>query len=813
MPEAVLCTLRHVLNQLRARSSSGVLIIHSDETESAEIAETVRASGAGYRRVRSTVNREGTRLSAIGLTTADRRLVETSEILLVVSTLTKLRGDADSDDVIAYGHGIGRSVIQIDSETGVLDGSVPEQIQSEQGWLPELFEMAGLTPDADLETIKARMSALANKSAPLTRAKWNWIVFVQGLAVCVPLGWLLGWPITLVGVTAFTTTLILVGLHWWLRYRSMQKIWARARLVAETARSLIATCRYAAAWPWQTLATVPSLRPLRWAAKPPSGKQSFSDWLNGYVENRIAVQEKYFTEKQEEAEKQRKKLTWWTTLLLDLALLFAVAGLIIVFTPRGAAWMVGGSFAQAVLGSISILILLGLLLIQVVRELQEVNRRTARFAQQQLVLQDAKTRLRHIQSQELTLEVIADTESKLLAEVLEWYFHAETAERFVELKEPTKRALTARFFRRSGSISKMVHAIPARIGKAGLFILGVIVGRLPFVVAGVAAVVMWIYYWLPEQGADFKKLEDTIELFGKDDRSLFDPRFEKTTDGQAQADKKLAYLVARAEHGYVVLVHGLYGRGLLTGESKEDQRNWMKPCARCIEERMPGDAEPAICLVNWSEAAMPSKFYHRVFGERSFLADIPAIRAQAYRVGDIVAFKLAGVILGNNLPRNVPLHLIGHSAGGFVVTRIARRLCELGLTDESMVHVTILDTPAPDKEITETLPEFYPNDAVDFYISSDLGGRLPTLQPAKFSPKIHSHTVAMETEAFPLAQGVLSGLLDRLKKLYHRSSNMWEAHRHSYEWFMETIDDPKDHPGEGFNRSSLLTKNQQASQP
>ena len=76
------------------------------------------------------------------------------------------------------------------------------------------------------------------------------------------------------------------------------------------------------------------------------------------------------------------------------------------------------------------------MLIQIVRELHEVDRRSARFAQQQRLLLNARGKLARSQTPELALEVVSNTESKLLDEVLEWYFHAETAERFVELREP-----------------------------------------------------------------------------------------------------------------------------------------------------------------------------------------------------------------------------------------------------------------------------------------------------------------------------------------------------------------------------------------
>jgi hypothetical protein len=535
---------------------------------------------------------------------------------------------------------------------------------------------------------------------------------------------------------------------------------------------------------------VPALRHLQ-SAKPPVSppELSFEKWIEEYVTKRIATQEKYFTDKRKEAEVLRKKLSSWTSLLLDVALVFASAGLVLAFTPSGNEWMVGGTLSESVLGSISIVVLLGLVLIQIVRELHEVNRRTARFAQQQRLLLNARGKLARSQTPELALEVVSNTESKLLDEVLEWYFHAETAERFVELREPAGRTLPKSFFKDATPAEKLARALPGKAGMTGLAFLWLVIRRLPFMLVPTAAVVAYIFYWLPQQGINFKRLENEVHLRADDDKRLFD---SAAREAKAQGTDF-------GKNGYVVLAHGLYGRGSLTGNKRDDDRNWIKDCAAKIKERMK-DNKPEICLVDWTEAATPSNFYNRVFGERSYLADIPAIRPQAYRVGDIVAFQLAGMVLKNGLPKDVPFHLIGHSAGGFVVTRVAIRLAELGVvrSDSPKLHVTILDTPAPDQEITNDLPELYPDKAVDFYISSVMGGRLETTRAAQFSPKIDKYDVPAETS--PDANWV--------KAIYHKVSNLWEDHRQSFKWYMRTIEHPEDYPGQGFNHSPLVLQEQ-----
>jgi hypothetical protein len=788
--EQVLAALVSTFSKIRDRSS-GALVVAIDDSSAAQITQAAKQAGLpfhlvdGFDRVKAT----GEEIKALG--TADMELAEASDILLVVVPEKSSGHDSDQDDLLAYARAIGRPVVLIDADTGAVTGDVPEHIEVDRGWLPELFEIAGLHPDADLVTIKSRMSAVANKTAPITRARWNWIVFFQGLAVCVPLGWLVGLPVRWIGLVAFVTTLSFFALHWLLRLKNMQKTWAQARLVAEVARSLLATSSYPAAAPWQSLSLVPALRPLRWVKVPSAPKQPFKKWLSNYVSDRLQGQEKYFTQKMNEATAQRKRLTRWTTVSLNLGLGFAAAGLLIAFTPAGSEWIAGGSLSQMTLGIATLVILLVPLLIQILRDLQELNRRTARFAQQREVVQQANSRLSLRQEPSRALEIVADTESKLLAEVLEWYFHAETAERFVELQEPVRRSLPARFLKEVSPTRRLIQTIPRKALRAGFLLLQVILAQLPLVIISAVVVVAWIFLRLPEQGGDFKRLEQSVSLRDADDKTLLSPALEQEKH-------------SRGEHGYVVLAHGLYGRGILTGEKEEDARNWMQPCADEIKKGMGNRGEPTFCLVDWSEAAMPSNFYNRIFGTRNLLTDIPAIRGQAYRVGDIAAFRLAGIILQNHLPIDVPFHLIGHSAGGFVVTRMAMRLTELGVVprDKAKLHVTILDTPAPNDELLFDLPQTWPT---DFYVTSPIGGKVPI-----------TSLMEMIRKGGPLKLADLHAPSLHMVELHAPADKqMWDKHKWSYTWFMESMTkvDCEKCNNEGFKRSSLVAQTQPVSAP
>jgi hypothetical protein len=243
----------------------------------------------------------------------------------------------------------------------------------------------------------------------------------------------------------------------------------------------------------------------------------------------------------------------------------------------------------------------------------------------------------------------------------------------------------------------------------------------------------------------------------------------------------------QAEHGCVIIVHGLHGGVTAAGSA----RSWMKDCADAINTRL-GINAPSICLVDWKDAAQPALFNRLSLGlgaEADFIGDIASIRPQAQEVGRLLAFRVAEMIVEEKtIRRDRPLHLIGHSAGGFVVTRIAVLLKTLGIAPDPL-HVTILDTPAPDAELLEKLPSLYPKDAVDFYVTSDLGGRKADLTFADFS----TLNIHMKKFSAPPKDGA---------RWWNTAG---DAHRWSCVWFIRTITEPGSGQGEGFDRSPFAT--------
>jgi len=807
--EEVLEAIDHVFRKIRDISSSEVWLICSEGSESAErIARLANKAGLSCHSFET----ETEELGPGELTRAAMELIDASNVILLISR------EFFGDDIVAYAREADRLLIRIDPTNPATLDPLPDQIDDQSGWLADIFAAAGLSPQADLKTIQIRTDELANHAAPVARGWWKWIVFLQGLAVCVPLAWLtqrfLGLPsLGFAGAATLCAALMLMTAIWWLRWRGMQKTWARSRLVAEAARSFLATTGCSDLPSWRSLALVPSLHPLRWIASQEQKVIPFTEWRDAYVKNRIDDQEEYFSRKQTEAEARRKQFSRWTTILLDIVLALAVFGAVMAFLGRR--WLVGlpGDFLTVVFGIGGATFAIGLLLIQILRDIQDLNRRTARYAQQRQMLRQARLQLVGLQSAVGVSEVIENTESKLLAEVLEWYFHAETAENFAGIREVEgTRVVKPLRTTRSGPGSKLTHLILERSGVAGLFILRVIFGRLPVMLIAGAAAVAWISYHAQNLGSTTNQLERTVHLENRDAAIVYD-QSANIIDSFDPTPKQ-------AENGCIVFVHGLYG----AAATSEPDKTWMKDCGEAIANRMKA-AEPAICLVDWSEAARPTKFFNfRLGTEKNLVADVFAIRPQAYAVGDYVATRLAELINENRIRRDRPLHLVGHSAGGFIVARIARRLSREGfVSDKRLLRVTILDTPEADAEILRDLPKAWPT---DFCLTSNVIFPLPFGKVQKAKKDIEKHPGSLDlTILSENYQKVLDQLNDPCAKKHSMGdlksvNGFWQriwaslsskavefakAHRSACSWFRLTIECPEKYPDEGFNRSPLVT--------
>lgn len=128
--------------------------------------------------------------------------------------------------------------------------------------------------------------------------------------------------------------------------------------------------------------------------------------------------------------------------------------------------------------------------------------------------------------------------------------------------------------------------------------------------------------------------------------------------------------------GLIVLAHGL----------NSSSETWAQGMGQAITNRFGGQS-PNVCLFDWHEMADPSRFNPRAISD--MLEDFSKIQPYALANGRILASWLRDQIAAGNVRADRPIHLIGHSAGGFVAG-------ECAVTLGSVVsQVTMLDTPFP----------------------------------------------------------------------------------------------------------------------
>lgn len=625
-------------------------------------------------------------------------------------------------------------------------------------WLAELFRLAGLAEGSALPRIAESMNALAVAAAPVARSWWKWLILIQGASVVAPLLWLLRGPFDLRPGSAALFTLLAVSLLvaalWWVRWRGMQHTWARARLVAEVARSRLAAAVCPEPLVLHALDAVPEVRRLP-AAPALAAPLPWPQWKDAWIEKRVDDQLKFFGEARDKAERIRRNSSRWTTLFMDVALMLAVAGLIIAFTWRPLYFR--AYRIEVILGGVGALLPLGIILLQSLRHFQELRRRTAGFTAQIEMLELAKRQLHEAPSPEAAMRIVTATEDKLLTEVVDWYYETEAAEQFFRVREWAAKAAPSRPAPHAGWRRPVGWALA--LGGVGLaFLVRVVIGRIGWLVLAVAVALGWVNYVAP------KDAETRSQLWK-------DATLSSEQGGEWEPS------VERAEVGCIIIAHGLHD-GAILQESREEDR-WMKRMAREFPKSL-GPHLPNIALVNWENAAQPAKVHGIApgFDAGNLVVDVLGIRPNAEEVGDFLSLRLAQLIREGKLRQDRPLHFIGHSAGGFLVTRAALNLAEWKIAPASM-HVTILDTPGADGNILNLLPRSCP---VDFYITSGFVAGLeerdsPVGKPGMFIRKIPSPH-------------------DPLSK---------EAHRDVYRWFTETIS-AASAGSDGFGRSPFCPR-------
>ena len=625
-------------------------------------------------------------------------------------------------------------------------------------WLEETLAPAGVSLADSVESIFKHSDELAQSTAPDTRRSGKTLVAIEAICVLLPVVWLLRTPLQLppmlAALAGLASPLLIVAFCWWLRWRSMGRMWSRARLVAEACRSLLAT-RSAPVQPVvNLLSVVPALRPLlqKFAAEP---QQTASNWRAEYLRERIDNQHNYYLRQRDRALRERQRLTRWSTILMDLALAVGVAGMIVTLHPRSATWLslLGGSWLDFALGMAGLALPLGLLVAQSLRFVGESTRRTARYTQQILHLENLRERFA-VADDDKALDLLRETEDALLSEVLDWYFQSETSEDFYTIREQSAVEVPGQLApRRSGRLNFLWKGLRS-LGAAAGFVVRVVLGRLIWVVLSVALVLMWISLKQPETAEVASRLQELGRMLNPADGSLFTP------DPIA------------AVNGTLIIAHGMRDGWQPPGS---DFEHWTSEIPSRVHQRM-GALAPQVLVLDWHEGAKASSKHSLNTQDplTRFLADLGGVRSSAQATGDFFGIRLARMVENGQIRKDRPLHLIGHSAGGFVVSRAAHIMVAMGFPKE-LVHVTVLDTPEPDTEITQNLVRYA--DA-EFYRTSEL----TQVSASTFNPGLHFVYL-------PPPSTVGEGFAAAMKQ-----------HSYAWQWYRDSIVDAK--CGEdGFGRS------------
>ncbi|MEO5916008.1 MAG: hypothetical protein ABIS50_17365 [Luteolibacter sp.] len=589
-------------------------------------------------------------------------------------------------------------------------------------WTEPLIKALELTHHQSAEEVLQRAELAANRLAPDTRRIWKWILAMEGFAVLAPIAWLLvvrlGLPISYAAYSVIVCTVLVVGICWWLRWRGMQQTWARARMMAEIARSAMSTTGLAGDVTVDALGGAPALQPIaKWIlGDHPLPEISPDEAKARYLTTRINDQLNYYRRKHDEAIRDRRRLSGYVTLSLDGALFLAVAGVALSLSHTAERWLrlSGSDYILGVVGSSLPLVAI---LMQLLGSYLELNRRAGRYAQQAEFLDSVKKRFEDPMTADQLRTAMQEVERVLLSEVVEWFYQAQHSEPYYRSKNNALEASEIRDVLAAGPRS-WKQKLMVWFGISAGFIGRVVFGRVLVVALSVVVTTAFIAFCIPKDSAELSKLR--LE----DGRLLSSPG----ADGWQPVPEQ-------AEKGFILIAHGLHD-GVDTSGKLGTKPHWMTRMEDTLRQHL-GPNTPDICLVDWHLAAIPAVFSGFGFepdrasaGQdhlipsrpQAWLQDVAAIRPQAEEIGELVGFKLARALRAGILKQDQPMHLIGHSAGGFVVLQAALVLRQLGLAPKDL-RITMLDTPMP--VMLEQLKLLSDDVPVDFYCTSAFTTGIP----------------------------------------------------------------------------------------
>ena len=258
----------------------------------------------------------------------------------------------------------------------------------------------------------------------------------------------------------------------------------------------------------------------------------------------------------------------------------------------------------------------------------------------------------------------------------------------------------------------------------------------------------------------------------------------------------------KINNGLIVIAHGLRSSGTVS---------WVTSMAVHIRETLANQGKPIpnIAIFDWEEMADPSRWSRyewdleqakeeavkflglekiglAVLGVsekviQEMVADYFLVRPYGQSEGQTLADWIKGESARGNISEDAPVHLIGHSAGGFVVGECGKAL----RNRFSDMRVTMLDTPFP-------LPGsmwLYPNPGyLDRYVSSIFGNlEFPTIWGTTFNTTYRSYQE-----------------LTRLQPRAGPYIPTTSAHAYAHDWYDNSIQGAYE-GSEGFGQSPLMT--------
>jgi PKD repeat protein/pimeloyl-ACP methyl ester carboxylesterase len=242
------------------------------------------------------------------------------------------------------------------------------------------------------------------------------------------------------------------------------------------------------------------------------------------------------------------------------------------------------------------------------------------------------------------------------------------------------------------------------------------------------------------------------------------------------------------DNGLIIVTHGLHAAA--TNE-------WLVNMAVAIAGELAPESLPNICLFDWEEKANPFKWEQIedalfssyglpvavylddqvTFAPTDFIADVLRIRPNAVEQGVHLADWIVRNIEAGRINPSAPIHIIGHSAGGFVAG-------ECGVILPSLVtQVTMLDTPASKRKYLERYAD---PGRVERYVSSAAGLLCDGYTTAS---QDYNFWCLLAEPLLNMCESITRiGTNDwyAFEQVWPASYNFW-SHGYSHEWYTETV--------------------------